>query len=369
MKILHLASFVGNIGDNASHAGFYKLLYERLGAFDLEKCEIREFYNNRHFFKRQFDDSFVRYANTFDLLVIGGGSFFDYWNQASATGTTVDIPLQLLKKLKVRLLCTSLSCQPGSENTESLEQLARSFLSALNNRPKTWLAVRNDGSLQSVAANLGECYAAKMSEILDSAFFYQPQLHEATLFPKPYIALNLAPDQLADFEGRNPSFLVSLFYDRIAQFIDYAYQQYGINTVLVPHILADLECVGQIITRMDDLSSRQALMVAPCVGGSVGAQSAYALYGASHAVIATRFHANVFGMTSGARLFGLAARSRIKSLHGSVGSNCFTEPNNVPQINSLWDIIEGKADDRGHRMVELYSRTEAFYDAVLGDFG
>lgn len=74
LKILHVASFIGNIGDNASHAGLYNILDKFSEPYLVDCVEIREFYLN---YKagpiKIFDESFVSCANKYDLVVIGGG--------------------------------------------------------------------------------------------------------------------------------------------------------------------------------------------------------------------------------------------------------------------------------------------------------
>ena len=42
MKILHIASFLGNIGDNFNHLGTRKLLESKLGKIQWFELEIRE---------------------------------------------------------------------------------------------------------------------------------------------------------------------------------------------------------------------------------------------------------------------------------------------------------------------------------------
>jgi hypothetical protein len=72
LRVLHLASFAGNIGDLANHAGGRRMLAERLGfVLEFTDLEIREFYWKQ----RSFDDAFVDYANSFDLLIIGSITF------------------------------------------------------------------------------------------------------------------------------------------------------------------------------------------------------------------------------------------------------------------------------------------------------
>ena len=76
MKILHIASFCGNIGDNISHKGLLNLLCQTGFKFNIEKLEIRRFYNNyKYNDKLSFDEDMIKYINKFDYCIIGGGGF------------------------------------------------------------------------------------------------------------------------------------------------------------------------------------------------------------------------------------------------------------------------------------------------------
>ena len=92
MKILHLASFSGNIGDNASHMGLRKILSELLDFNQINNIEIRDFYKSTsEKYKKYFDETFVDLCNNYDLVIWGGGGYLDYWVPDSKTGSTFDI--------------------------------------------------------------------------------------------------------------------------------------------------------------------------------------------------------------------------------------------------------------------------------------
>ena len=63
-----MASFVGNIGVNANHQGFYNLLRSRIGDFKVSQFEIRE----KFWGTSAFDDDFAAVCNSHDLVVFGG---------------------------------------------------------------------------------------------------------------------------------------------------------------------------------------------------------------------------------------------------------------------------------------------------------
>ena len=98
MKILHIASFKGNIGDNANHIGF-RDWFEKLvkHTVEWENIEIREFYRS----KRKWDNGFAKEANAYDLVIIGGGNYFELWVEKSPSGTSIEISPEVLRKIEI----------------------------------------------------------------------------------------------------------------------------------------------------------------------------------------------------------------------------------------------------------------------------
>ena len=110
LKVLHLASFDGNIGDNANHNGVRFLWKKYLPEYDfaITPLEMREY-----FWKwKSFDDDFADMVNEYDLFVCGGGNYFELWVQSSPTGTSVAIPLEVLRKIKTPCLFYALGLDP-----------------------------------------------------------------------------------------------------------------------------------------------------------------------------------------------------------------------------------------------------------------
>lgn len=112
LKVLHLASFNGNIGDNANHNGFYHLFKKNITKnVEFDQLEMRRFYFSWD--DRKFDESFVKEVNQYDLLVIGGGNFFDITWPDSATGTTLDLKKSILDKIKTPIFFNALGLGYG----------------------------------------------------------------------------------------------------------------------------------------------------------------------------------------------------------------------------------------------------------------
>ena len=152
LKTLHLASFIGNIGDNANHNGFYNFLFQNKDfKFEIDRLEIREFYWKKRF----FDKSFVDLVNQYDLLIIGGGNYFELWVENSPTGTSIAIELELLKQIKTPILFNALGVDPGQGISKINIQKFRNFLDLLIER-KDFISIRNDGAKDTIIEYIGK---------------------------------------------------------------------------------------------------------------------------------------------------------------------------------------------------------------------
>ena len=174
IKILHVASFTGNIGDNASHLGLYNVLKTVLGdRLDIEQVEIRRFYKKYSLAdKMNFDLEFTQKANAKDLLILGGGGFLDYWVPNSETGTTFDMSDEILDKLIVPTLFVSVGCMPHQPVPEGNIDKFHHFLQKVGSKKNMRIAVRNDGSILEIKRLFGSEFEGIITEILDNGFFY-----------------------------------------------------------------------------------------------------------------------------------------------------------------------------------------------------
>ena len=99
-RILHIASFLGNIGDNFNHFGTRKLIESKIGNINWVEIEIRESFRK----KFSFDDDFANYCNQFDAVIFGGGNFFELWVDHSVNNTSADIRIDVIDRIDVPLL-------------------------------------------------------------------------------------------------------------------------------------------------------------------------------------------------------------------------------------------------------------------------
>ncbi|MEP0177514.1 MAG: polysaccharide pyruvyl transferase family protein [Paraglaciecola sp.] len=319
MNVLHVASFIGNIGDNASHLGFTNLLANNHTPVTISKLEMRKFYRNYKGKDRlSFDQSFIDHANTFDRVVIGGGGFLDYCIPGSQSGTTIDICPTLLPKLTVPTWLTSIGCAPHHPIPKENKPKFIDFLDACLDNKSIKINVRNDGSIRALHNDIGKQYANEITEILDHGFFYKPEVSSG-LPVNNYIAVNISEDQIKMQRQSGQSINPEQYYLNLANSLTEIINLTDKNIVLIPHIYSDLLAINNLTNKMNDFDLRNRVTVAPCIQGSVGANYIFSLYNLADLIIGMRFHTNVCGIAMNKPTIGLQALDRVGYLYEHLG--------------------------------------------------
>lgn len=312
--VLHLASFAGNIGDLANHAGARRMLAERLGfALKFTDLEIREFYWKQ----RSFDDAFVEYANGFDLLIIGGGNYFELWVDHSATGTSIDITPERLAKLKVPTLFFALGVDTGQGYSAQSAQRFSAFMATVLERRDLFVCVRNDGSARALREVLGDATAAHIPTMPDGGFFVDPAACRLPESDSGRIGINIAGDMLErrfdrglDTEG----FLRELA-DACRALMD-ARPELRID--LMPHIWRDSALIAQMLPMIPDPYLRRRVAVGRLEPGETGLAGFLQSYRGFDLVMGMRFHANVCPIGMGVPSRGLLNYPQVERLYEEI---------------------------------------------------
>lgn len=322
MKILHLASFTGNIGDNASHFGLRKILdnFFLVKSADIQRIEIRRFYKNYSLSdKLFFNEDFVRLVNDYDLLLIGGGGFLDYWVENSQTGTTIDINPILLQKIKTPILFSSIGALPHKEIPVGNIEKFKNFLALAYQEKNIAFALRNDGSIDNIAHVLGSNYSQEMYSVCDNAFFYETPELELNIEEKPYVLINTTQDQLLMKNKSIGEIDSNTYVQSMIGFVNYLIEQTELIIVFVPHIYGDLHAIQKISDNINDFKRRTRIRIAPYLSEDLGTHKLFSLYKNSEFNVGMRFHANVCSLSLNTLSVGLAALDRVVNMYQSVG--------------------------------------------------
>lgn len=320
MKILHIASFDGNIGDNASHIGFNTLLTEVMNdVYTIERLEIRKFYNNYTLSdKHRFDEDFVELANHYDLLFIGGGGFLDFDIKGSATGTTIGIGCEILEKIKIPMVISSIGCNPRNEIPEGNIEKFRRFLDCYLGSNNRHLAVRNDGSRDVLREVIGEKYYQAIPEVLDHGFFYNNDGSFYRPTPKEYILINTTSDQVQMKNRHIGTVNEDNYVSEMTKVIDHIIRDTEYDIVFAPHIYSDFKAIDALLKNLNDFHLRTRIVITPYVQGDQGCNQIFSAYRNSNLVLGMRFHANVCTIAMGNAGLGLGALDRIAGMYKSL---------------------------------------------------
>lgn len=314
-NFLHVASFTGNIGDNANHLGFYQKLELEIGEFSVTKFEIRETFRG----DRSFDLDFVELCNQHDAVIFGGGNFFELWVERSNTGCSIDIPLEIIPNIEVPMIFNALGVDVGMGATSASIEKFKRFLDILIDREDVLLSCRNDGAFHNLETHIGANYASNFFRLHDAGFYFKPEKikHHELVSNKLNILFQLAGDMPdVRFSPDSSEITYDTFLDEISSVITKL--AISSNIILCPHIFRDLEIISEIMKRLPDKVSRENVSITPYIQGDVGANYIFSLYQQTDLNIAMRFHANVCSLANGCKTIGLVNYIQIENLYREI---------------------------------------------------
>ncbi len=301
MKILHVASFSGNIGDNANHTGMRAqleaLLNTKPAYTELEIRYCYRIYKGEH--RWTFDDAFVDLANQHDLTIVGGGNFFEPWLDESATATTIDITNQCLQKITKPLVFfgVGFDIHKGCKQ-ENLDKFAN-FLTHCIQQPNILVSFRNDGSLKNLKIaypNRTDLHTG-VNVVPDGGFRYAVETAPVNYLPKGrFWGINIASDmESLRFPAGKAGYITwQQFLTSFAQYLESALvAQPDLQIILFPHIFRDVLSIGEFMTYLDDRLCRDRIVVAPFACGWQACDHVFSLYQHCELVMGMRFHTNV----------------------------------------------------------------------------
>lgn len=297
IKVLHIAGFNGNIGDIANHCGFRKSLKSFFPdkLFEYENLEMRTFYKSYDINK--FDSKFVAKANEYDLVIIGGGGFFDLRWDYSVTGTTIDISEEILNLIHTPILFNGLGYWERTKNDNLYDRFYR-FLNKILSDTHCFVTVRNDGSYQEIINRYNLDSETRLLEVPDGGFFCEPpKINHPEIDPNCInIAINIAGDDLCyRFEGTEWKITLKSFIDEITDSIVKIANNYPqARFIFVPHIPSDMQMIAYAFDALPDRLLRNRVSCAPYLNGvNTDGLAVFDLYRECDLVIGMRYHANV----------------------------------------------------------------------------
>ncbi len=320
LKIVQLACYSGNIGDNANLRGTRRLLRRNLPwRLSFTDLDILDFLWGH----RKFDAEFQELVNRHDLFIIGGGGFFELSSDQSATGTPLDFSRELLEGIKVPMVFHALGVDLGPEVPARRVERFRRFLDYLLCRPDVLVSIRNDGTGATVSRLLGEEYGQRLYQVPDGGFFTEVKeaAHPELKPGKVTVAVNLAGDMLPRrFPGGQAHLDFAGFLKELSRTLRrFLQEQERAELILVPHIFKDVAAAGALLSSLGVPYCRRRVNLAPLLQGPGAQGYIFDLYRRCHLVLGMRFHANVCPLGLETPTLGLVCHPQIAALYRELG--------------------------------------------------
>ena len=302
-----LGSFVGNIGDLINHESF-RIWFETIleSKVQWQKFEIRDCYRG----KRKLNPDFIEFSKNQDLVVIGGGNFFELWPENSCNGTSIDLSYMDLKAIECPVFFNALGVDGGQGVGNQAQKNFKNFFDEIVNDQQFFVSVRNDGSI----AQLQEMGISTtgVKHLPDAGFFYKNS-GKKTSPSNVSIAINVAMDMphIRYKDGTGEHFLNSI--SEVLK--ELSSSNLEMNFTLVPHIYSDLIFITRLLERLPEQIVREKITVERYDASMFGAREIASAYARSDLVIAQRFHANVIPIALGIPVIGLDSYPQIRNLY------------------------------------------------------
>lgn len=321
LRILHVASFHGNIGDLINHAGFYDNMrsYFKVEP-EINELEMRHFYRNERMYA--FDLSFAEKANQYDVLILGGGGFFDVRHNDSATGTTIDISKEVIDRIKVPVIVNAMGYPEYEGDYQEAKKRFGEFLQYVLNKQNWFVSFRNDGSVSRIIRSIGKSITEdQLMKVPDNGFFF-PKTNDLNIRSERKIGFCISND---DFSKKfNGDITEEVFNKQISTEIKRIINR-GYKIVFFLHTPQDITTLSILEHYIGAKDFRYNVEIAPYDPN--GSEAPYELeryYRKCDLIVGMRFHSNILALQNRIPTIGLAGHEQIKALFDEIGlsDNC-----------------------------------------------
>ncbi len=385
LRVMQIASHGTNVGDGANITGFQKVFKEDFSDYEVKFINEEIMDYKPHIGEKDFNsEQFISYANSVDLIIIGGGGFFSAFKRFVNTACHADFTIDTLDKIYTPIVYYALGYavyynQPYF-NGNALEML----LEYSRNRKNMMISLRNDGSFKRMHERISDKSLMENVDVIPDCGFYVPvsDYHHPELEPnKTNIIIQLAGDKLEYRFKEQVNFLSrvkrklfgienarnqKIFLQRMADVIVELSKNKDVNFIVAPHIFHDLGIAYKLISLLPLSVTRHQLNVSNILRGCDGARYFFDLYRKSDLVIGARFHANVCAIGLGTPVVGLVSHDQLDGLYDELGLDTYCSVNDQmcgEQITKLANGLLSCAQNQ-EILEKLRGKTKAFHGKI-----
>lgn len=314
LKILHVAAFAGNLGDNANHSSFYSWFVTFFPQSNLEwtRLDLRGVWRSDRDLGRRIQGA----GSKFDLIVIGGGNFWEMWDSSSRNGTSLNVSYEELKAEGVPVFFNALGAEVERGVCHQAQEVFPKELELYGTEPQFFVSLRNDGSI----SNLGELGidTSRLTTLPDHAFFLERDLKTKSNVRVPRVLMNLAKDmEMVRYTG---TLDYSGFVKGISRVLSEVYSQTEFELLFFSQIPTDIEIGNEVFKSLPDSIIRDNGSLVYPNRGNHSQIDFLEFFNDANLVLAQRFHSNILALASNSDLIGISNHAKVIGLHQEVGT-------------------------------------------------
>ncbi len=339
MRIIHIATFKGNVGDRINHNGFYKALNDIYNDLEITQIELRDFYFSAKE-QKYFNIEFAKKINEYDLCIFGGGGFFDAQWLNSATGVTLNLSNDFVNEIKIPVIVNAMGYHeyPGVTNEEICARFQK-FLLQITSKKNWYITVRNDGSYERLLDRYGKEVVHNIKKVPDNGFFCDFLVDDLSVRDETTIGMCITNDLFSEEYNKNVD--TSLFNKHIAEFINKQVLE-NRKIILFPHTPNDVNVISELFSYIDNEAKRNNIIVAPYDASSDSSITQLGYYYKRCAcIIGMRFHSLITAINLKVPAIALSGHRQMEALFEDLGmSNYCVKVDNLNFTNHLEEHID-----------------------------
>lgn len=357
MRIIHIATFKGNIGDRINHNGFYKLLNEIFDDIEITQIELRDFYFSAKA-QRRFNDEFANQINEFDLCIFGGGGFFDAQWLNSSTGVTLNLSEDFVNKIQIPVLVNAMGYHeyPGITDEAICAKFSR-FLSLITSKKNWCITVRNDGSYERLLNRYGYDMVSNIKKVADNGFFCNFKADVEPAQDEVTIGMCITNDLFSEEYNKNVD--TGVFNKCMSECINSQVSK-NRRIVLFPHTPNDVNVISKLFEHIDNEAKRNNIVVAPYDASSDNSVTQLAqYYKKCDCIVGMRFHSLITAINLKIPAVALAGHRQMESLFEdlNISEHCVRvdNPEFVKDLEECIDYMLNNGNEVRNTYDRLYS--------------
>lgn len=306
LRVVHVASFTGNLGDYVNHSSFQRWLETLISPTKLEiaRIELREVWNS----DRDLFGRLLRHCATSDLVVLGGGNFWETWDPHSESGTSLNLTYDQLKALGTPVFFNALGVEIARGITEKAAQFFAIDFPQLLSDPEFFVSVRNDGALDNLKQLAKDVEG--VVPLPDHGLFYE--IGHAEIVKNSGITLNLATDMQELRYGNFDS--VDEFFREMAESLEAFRESQEFHLDFVAHVPSDITAFERLSTYLSSSFVRHSTSLL-WQNNPSRREDFIKPYLENRVTVAQRFHANVLAIKAGSRLISVSNHPQLTKFH------------------------------------------------------